>query len=135
MSEMYELTYGEVLRELREFHGHTQKDISNYLNITSQAYSNYENNKRTPDVEMMHKIARFYGKTIDQLLEYRCTRQIEDSRNYAANRSLYRGVSDAGITIPLTARQAKLVTDILSLPLEQQDACQKLVDLVVKSIS
>lgn len=135
MSEMYELTYGEVLRELREFHGHTQKDISNYLNITSQAYSNYENNKRTPDVEMMQKIARFYGKTIDQLLEYRCTRQIEDSRNYAASRSLYRGVSDTGITIPLTAKQAKLVTDILSLPLEQQDACQKLIDLVVKSIS
>lgn len=36
MSDRYELSYGEVLRQLREFHGYTQKDISNYLNITSQ---------------------------------------------------------------------------------------------------
>ena len=135
MSDRYELSYGDVLRQLREFHGYTQKDISNHLNITSQAYSNYENNKRTPDVEMLHKIARFYGRTIDQLLEYRCTKQIEDSRNYAASRSLYRGVNDAGIVIPLTAKQAKTVTDILSLPPEQQDACQKFIELMVKSIS
>lgn len=135
MSDRYELSYGEVLRQLREFHGYTQKDISNYLNITSQAYSNYENNKRTPDVEMLHKIAGFYSQTIDQLLDYRCTKQIEDSRNYAARRSLYRGVNDAGIVIPLTAKQAKTVTDILSLPPEQQDACQKFIELMVKSIS
>lgn len=136
MSEIYELSYGEVLRELRIYHGHTQKDISTYLNITSQAYSNYENNKRTPDVETMYKIAQFYEKTIDELIEYRYTKQIEDSRNYAANRSLYRGVSDTGITIPLTAKQAKMLTDILALPSEQQDACQKLIDLVtVKATS
>lgn len=136
MSEIYELSYGEVLRELRTYYGYTQKDISNHLNITSQAYSNYENNKRTPDIETMYKIARFYDKTIDELIEYRHTKQIEDSRNYAAKRSLYRGISDTGITIPLTAKQAKMITDILSLPSEQQDACQKLIDLViVKSTS
>lgn len=130
MSEIYELTYGEVLRELRNYHGYTQKDISRYLNITSQAYSNYENNKRTPDIEILYKIAQFYGRTVDQLIEYRFTRQIEDSRNYAAKRSLYRGVTDTGITIPLTAKQAKMVTDILALPSEQQDACQKLIDFM-----
>ena len=66
MSESYELSYGEVLRELRIYHGYKQKDISDFLNITSQAYSNYENNKRTPDVETMRKIAMFYNLTIDK---------------------------------------------------------------------
>ena len=131
MSENFELTYGEVLRELRNYHGYTQKDISTYLNITSQAYSNYENNKRTPDVDTLRKIGQFYGKTIDQLIDYRYTRQIEDSRNYAANRSLYRGVVDTGISIPLTAKQAKMITDILSLPSDKQDACQKLIELII----
>lgn len=131
MYDNYELTLGEVLKELREFQGYTQKEVSTQLNITSQAYSNYETNKRTPDVEMTRKIAQFYGKTIDQLIECRYTRQIEDSRNYAANRSLYRGVSDTGIVIPMTGRQAKMVTDILSLPPEQQDACQKLIELMI----
>lgn len=136
MSEIYELTYGEILRELRNYHGYKQKDISTYLNITSQAYSNYENNKRTPDLDTMYKIARFYGKTVDQLIEYRYTRQIEESANYGAGRSLYRAVSDTGITIPLTAKQAKIITDILALPKEDQDACMKLIDLVfMKSTS
>jgi transcriptional regulator with XRE-family HTH domain len=131
MYDNYELTFGEVLKELREFQGYTQKEVSTQLNITSQAYSNYETNKRTPDMEMTRKIAQFYGKTIDQLIECRYTRQIEDSRNYAANRSLYRGVSDTGIVIPMTGKQAKMVTDILSLPPEQQDACQKLIELMI----
>lgn len=131
MYDNYELTLGEVLKELREFQGYTQKEVSTQLNITSQAYSNYETNKRSPDMEMTRKIAQFYGKTIDQLIECRYTRQIEDSRNYAANRSLYRGVSDTGIVIPMTGKQAKMVTDILSLPPEQQDACQKLIELMI----
>ena len=131
MAENYELTIGEVLKELRVFHGYTQKDLSKELSITSQAYSNYEKNKRTPDLETVYKIAQFYGKTIDQLISYRYTKQIEDSRNYAANPSLYRAVSDSGITIPMTGKQAKIVTDILSLPPEKLDACQKLIELII----
>lgn len=122
MSEFYELSYGEVLRELRLYHDYKQKDLSEYLNITSQAYSNYENNKRTPDIDTIYKIAKFYNITVDKLISYRFTRQLEDSRNYG---TLYRGVSDSGITIPLTAKQAKMVQDLLSLSTEQQEAYQK----------
>ena len=131
MSESYELTYGEVLRELRIYHGYKQKDISDYLDITSQAYSNYENNKRTPDIETMRKIALFYHISLDKLISYRATKQIEDSCNYMNDPTLYRGISDGGITIPMTAKQAKMVTDILSLPKEEQDACQRLIDLII----
>lgn len=131
MSEIYELTFGEVLRELRIYHDYKQKDISDYLNITSQAYSNYENNKRTPDIETMYKISQFYNITLDKLISYRYTRQIADSRNYG---TLYRGISDSGITIPMTAKQAKLVTDILSLPAEQQEACQKFIGFMKKPV-
>ena len=129
MSELYELTYGEVLRELRIYHGYKQRDISSFLNITSQAYSNYENNKRTPDIETMRKIALFYQITVDQLISFRYTRQFEDSGNYGSA-TLYRGVCDEGIAIPMTARQAKTISDILALPKEQQDACLKFVELM-----
>ena len=131
MSGSNKINYGKILQDVRIYHGYKQKDISNYLNITSQAYSNYENNKRTPDIETMHKIAQFYGITVDQLISYRHTRQIEESIYYAASRSLYRAVNASGIAIPLTAKQAKMLTDILSLSEEEQDACQKLIDFVV----
>lgn len=133
MSDLYELTYGEVLRELRSYQGLTQKDISNYLNITSQAYSNYENNKRTPDIETMRKIAAFYGKTLDQLVSYRYTKQIEDSPNYTAKRSLFRAVDDSGITIPLTGKQARMLTGILSLSPEKQNTCQQMIQYLMNS--
>lgn len=135
MAESYELSYGEVLRELRTYHGYKQKDISDFLNITSQAYSNYENNKRTPDIETMRKIANFYSVSIDRLISYRYTAQLEDSRNYGSKRTLFRGVSDNGVVIPLTAKQAKMVTDILSFSKEQQDACQKFIDFMKKPTS
>ena len=34
MSESYELSYGEVLKELRIYHGYKQKEISEFLNIS-----------------------------------------------------------------------------------------------------
>lgn len=132
MSEIYELSYGEVLHELRTYYGYKQKDLSKYLNITSQAYSNYENNKRTPDLETMHKIAQFYHLTVDQLINYRSAGQIEDSGGYG---TLFRGVSNSGIVIPMTALQAQMVTDLLALSEEQQEACQKLINFFKKPIS
>lgn len=127
MSEYYELSYGEVLRELRIYHDYKQKDISDYLNITSQAYSNYETNKRTPDIDTIYRIAKFYNITVDKLISYRFTRQFEDSRTYG---SLYRGISDEGITIPLTAEQAKMVNELLSLTPEELETYQKLVSFI-----
>lgn len=127
MSEYYELSYGEVLRELRIYHDYKQKDISDYLNITSQAYSNYETNKRTPDIDTIYRIAKFYNITVDKLISYRFTRQFEDSRSYG---SLYRGICDEGITIPLTAEQAKMVNELLSLTPEELETYQKLVSFI-----
>ena len=130
MSETNELTYGEVLRELRIYHDYKQKDISDYLNITSQAYSNYERNKRTPDVETMHKIAQFYKISLDQLVNFKYSQRLEESGTYLSKPTLYRGVTNSGISIPLNAKQAKMVTDILSLSEEQQDACQRFIGFI-----
>ena len=135
MSEIYQLSYGEILKDLRLYYGYRQKDLSKHLNITSQAYSNYENNKRTPDLETMYQIAHFYHMTVDQLLSYRCTNQISEERNYSTDRSIFRAVDESGFSIPVTAKQAKMLTDILSLSEEQQDACQKLIDFMKKPIS
>lgn len=131
MSEIFKLTYGEVLRELRIYHDYKQKEISNYLNITSQAYSNYENNKRTPDIETMRKIAQFYNITLDALVNYRFIGQIEESNHYG---TLYRGVTDFDVSIPLTAKQARTVNDFVSLSPEQQNACQTFIDFMKKPV-
>lgn len=133
MTDSNNLTYGEVLRELRTFYGFRQKDISDFLNITSQAYSNYETNKRTPDIESMRRIAEFYNLTLDELVSYPGTGELQEARNYAVKntkKKVFRGVTKDGLVIPLTAKQAKMVEEILALTPEQQNACQDFINLI-----
>jgi hypothetical protein len=78
-------------------------------------------------IDTIYRIAKFYNITVDKLISYRFTRQFEDSRTYG---SLYRGISDEGITIPLTAEQAKMVNELLSLTPDELETYQKLVSFI-----
>ncbi len=63
------------LRYLRKKHGLTQKDLSKMLNISRQAYSNYETSKRTPDLDSLLYLSRFYHLSLDTLVLH----NLEDS--------------------------------------------------------
>ena len=45
-----------------------QVDVANYLNISQQAYANYERGAREPNQETLVKLAEYYGVTTDYLL-------------------------------------------------------------------
>ena len=51
------------LRRLRSDHNYTQAQISDKLNISRQAYSNYETGKRIPDLDILIRIADIYHTT------------------------------------------------------------------------
>ena len=55
------------LRRLRSDHNYTQAQISDKLNISRQAYSNYETGKRIPDLDILIRIADIYHVTLEQL--------------------------------------------------------------------
>lgn len=56
------------LKNLRQEKDLLQKDIANYLKISTSAYGFYEQGKRTPDPEMMKKLSEFFNVSIDYLL-------------------------------------------------------------------
>jgi len=56
------------IRNLREDNDLTQKQLSNYLNVSQVAYSYYELNRRSIPVELLSKLADFYHTSIDYLL-------------------------------------------------------------------
>lgn len=56
------------LRFLRKLHGLTQDTLSDMLSISRQAYSNYETNKRTPDLDTLLYLARLYKTSLDELV-------------------------------------------------------------------
>ena len=59
---------GEILKELRKEKNLLQKDIAKYLNITTSAYGYYEQEKRSPDIEIIKKLADFFDVSTDYLL-------------------------------------------------------------------
>lgn len=75
---------GDKLKELRENKGLVQTELSNLLNIKQGSYSNYELNKREPDIETIIKIAKFYNITTDYLLGY----QKEDNKENLTNEEI-----------------------------------------------
>ena len=56
------------LKLLREKKGVSQQAVADYLEITRQAYSNYENGKRQADYETLLKLGEFFNVSIDYLL-------------------------------------------------------------------
>lgn len=56
------------IKNLREDHDLTQKQLSKYLNISQVAYSYYELSRRNIPVEILDKLADFYNTSIDYLI-------------------------------------------------------------------
>lgn len=58
---------GNKLKQLREKNNMTQEDLCNLLNIKQATLSQYETNKRTPDLKMLIKIADIFNVSLDYL--------------------------------------------------------------------
>lgn len=60
--------FGELLAELRQDRGMTQKELAQVLYVTDGTISNYENGVHYPDVEKLIDIADYFQVTTDYLL-------------------------------------------------------------------
>lgn len=71
---------GEKLRILRKTKKLTQEQLADYLNVSAQAVSKWETGLTSPDIDMLPRLAVFYGVTVDELLDFdrfRIDREVE----------------------------------------------------------
>ncbi len=61
---------GDKIKELRKANRMTQEQLAAYLSISSQAVSKWETGTSSPDIEMLPRIASFFGITIDELMDF-----------------------------------------------------------------
>lgn len=59
---------GIKLRELRLKSNKTQQEVANILCINRVTYTQYESNKRSPQPDMLKKIADLFNVSLDELL-------------------------------------------------------------------
>lgn len=55
-------------RTIRELSKKTQQNVADYLGISRVAYTNYENDKREPDIKTLIKIADYFSVSLDELI-------------------------------------------------------------------
>lgn len=60
-------TLQNELKHYREKNNYSQEQIAQKINITQQAYSNYEKGKRLPSIEILIKLADIYEISLDIL--------------------------------------------------------------------
>jgi len=60
--------FSERLRFLREEKGITQQELGNHIDLTKANISKYENGKLEPSIDMLNRIAEFFGVSSDYLV-------------------------------------------------------------------
>ncbi len=60
---------GDKIKSLRTEKEISQEKLAQYLNVSYQAVSKWENGNTYPDISLLPEIARFFGVTVDELLQ------------------------------------------------------------------
>lgn len=76
------LSFGERLRKIRRDHFIRQKQLADFLNIAVSTLSQYENNKRHPNYDILTQIALYFNVSSDYLLG------IEESKREAITQKI-----------------------------------------------
>lgn len=61
-------TYVEIMRELREDHDFTQRQIAAFLGTTQQVYSRYEKGENELPIRHLIALCRYYRVSADYFL-------------------------------------------------------------------
>ena len=64
------MNIGEKIKTLRKEKKVTQEGLAEYLHISSQAVSKWETGASSPDIDMLPKLAIFFGTSLDHLLDF-----------------------------------------------------------------
>ncbi len=65
-----DITTANRLYELRKQHGYSQDELADKLNVSRQAISKWERSESSPDTDNLIALARLYGVSLDELLNY-----------------------------------------------------------------
>lgn len=100
------------LRVLRKKSKYTQEYVSQFLNIQRQTYCNYENDTRTPPLEIIVALSELYNVSVDYLVR---DTEIADEFN-GASVSEPSARSSSGKNI----HEKKLLSEFSSLSCDKQ---------------
>lgn len=100
------MTIGERIAQLRKSRSMSQFQLAKTLNIATSTLGMYETNKRKPNMEMLEKLADFFGVSIDYLLG----REISDKSDIDLDKTIDNAMSFDGK--PVTEHDRKMMKQL-----------------------
>lgn len=100
------MTIGERIAQLRKNRSMSQFQLAKTLNIATSTLGMYETNKRKPNMEMLEKLADFFGVSIDYLLG----RETSDKSDIDLDRAIDNAMSFDGK--PVTEHDKKMMKQL-----------------------
>lgn len=85
-----DLKIGSKIRTLRKKRGITQEQLAEYIGVSFQAVSKWENDVALPDITLVPVIARFFSVSTDEILSYDSTEKDEEIKNIVNEAYEYR---------------------------------------------
>lgn len=82
---------GTIIMKKRKQLGYTQQKIADYLNVSFQAVSKWENGTAYPDISLLPRLAHILGTTTDTLLGYSAAPVTDYEKRYE-NEAYYWGL-------------------------------------------
>lgn len=115
------------LRRLRCDNHYTQQQISDKLNISRQAYSNYETGQRNPDIDTLIRLTQIYHVTLEQLVTCPYSHEL----TFNESKGPYRPglVIDSADTIYLTPEEVSLLMHYRSASQDDKRLTQKVLNM------
>lgn len=100
------MTIGERIAQLRKNRSMSQFQLAKTLNIATSTLGMYEINKRKPNMEMLEKLADFFGVSIDYLLG----RETSDKSDIDLDKAIDNAMSFDGK--PVTEHDRKMMKQL-----------------------
>ena len=135
---MPNIQLARTLKYLRLAYGLTQDDLGAFLNISRQAYSNYENLKRSPDLDSLIRLASLYHLSLDDLVSRELSSFMESDQSVQIqeDKNFFRlGVDRATENrIYLTKEETEFISKFRTLAPEDRQIALGFIDSRSKKV-
>lgn len=114
------LKIGEKIKELRKSQDVTQEKLADYLNISYQAVSKWENGLALPDLSLIPALSNFFGVTSDYLLDISLDNKSEiienvlkEARSYTHTGEINKSIAVIEEALQTYPNEHKLLSDLI----------------------
>ncbi len=114
------LKIGEKIKELRKAQDVTQEKLADYLNISYQAVSKWENGLALPDLSLIPALSNFFGVTSDYLLDISLDNKSEiienilkEARSYTHTGEITKSIAVIEEALQTYPNEHKLLNDLI----------------------